>query len=197
MKYQKPHDPTHDVLNLTARKHGAARMKWPWSRMMFGDTCDVYGDVSWRRHAAASAGGYTNKLHPEMRLRGTTLTDTNGVRFLRITAQHRLAVTDPVSELDIIMSPERVAINESIADNVAAQAVLLTAHRALLDQLFEIDTAWQRDNHPDAVAARDKLHRVKKIESHDAKRARIEEQRLVMSKQMNPKPRMIDSDWDK
>jgi hypothetical protein len=164
--------------------------------MSWDDTCDVYGDTSWRRHAAASAGGYISKIRPDMRMRGVTLTDSKGTKYLRITAQHRLAEKLPELEPRRIYSAERVALMESIEANVAAQNELLSAHRVLSDKVHALDTVGRHEDNPVEMRKRNKIHEAAAPEHRDAKAARLEEQRLVMAKQLTKRTPFIESNWD-
>jgi len=183
------------IINLTKIKPGTRRA-WPWRHMDWDDTCDVYGSQNWRKHASATAGAFGNVHRPDMRLRSTTLTDTNGVKFLRITAQHRLAKKLPALEPRVVHSRERVALMAKLQECVDRSTDALIEARVFVDAIAELDTAARTESHPEEMRTRKKLHEAAAPETPAKKAARLEEQRLIMAKQMTKSTPFIKSNWD-
>jgi len=141
---------TH-VIDLTRIANGTRR-KWPWSKLNIGDRVDVYGNLRWRRHAAASAGGFTYE-EPHAKLRSKTLYLPDGEPFLRVTAYDSRDRVDSGADMQVYATDDfgSRALTEKL---VLARAAV----RAAAEQYSDVSKEWVEYHSPEATYHRQEEH---------------------------------------
>ena len=174
----------HTVIHLAAKRRGADRIKWPWRFMRREDTCDVYGDALWRRHAAASACSYIPVHDREAKFATTTRTDTRGRKYLRVVMQHPADKPLPSLSPSVMQDPARVALVETTDALIDQMETLAVAVLANNDKIRAFDTVGYEAEHPEAFKRHRHLYKPKTTETRDEAAKRIEKARIKMSRKL-------------